>query len=154
MNMRKIMRFRIRRGLLFLGGLSLCLLGPTSYSRSAEAQSDKDEQDYKQDENGIAHARQSGGLAKFQALGDDIDRKWRGKNKQKHAELMLKLCEPITSGEFRGDRGDDLARRYALSGLRDPNAISVSVPIPDTHTVAVSVAVTEPISDPDAVPVT
>lgn len=87
----------------------------------------QDQEDFKRDADRVAIARRSGDLTTFKTLGDSLEQKWRSKNKQQYSELMLKLCEPITSGQFSGKSGDDLARKYASSGLSMPDAISVEI---------------------------
>lgn len=83
-----------------------------------------DDDDYKKDEDKIAQARQTRDFSALKSIGDDVHQSWRTKDKQRHADLMLKLCEPISSGIFGVNKGRDLARKYALSGLEDTRAIS------------------------------
>jgi hypothetical protein len=64
-------------------------------------------------------------LNAFEQFADALQSKWRSKNKELYARLMIELCDPLNSGRFLEDSRYALARRYALSALAKPEEISV-----------------------------
>ena len=68
-------------------------------------------------------ARKAVDLKTIEALGDELDRRWSGLNRECHARLLLEICEPLGSGKIKDKRAYDVARRYALSALAKPDRI-------------------------------
>jgi hypothetical protein len=68
-------------------------------------------------------ARKAVDLKAVEALGDELDRKWSGLNREGHARLLLEICEPLGSGKIKDKRAYDVARHYALSALAKPDRI-------------------------------
>ena len=69
--------------------------------------------------------RSTNDLAKYEDFADQIQSKWKQKDKEHYARLMLEICAPLSSGDFGGCRPYDLAREYALWALADANEIPV-----------------------------
>lgn len=63
--------------------------------------------------------------AEFDKQAAAVERKWAKKNKKIRAELMLELCNQISSGQYGKTRAHGLARKYALAALEDPESIPV-----------------------------
>jgi len=59
----------------------------------------------------------------YEEFADRIDQKWRELNKELYGRLMLAICRPLTSGSFKENRQYELARKYALSALEEPDSI-------------------------------
>ncbi len=89
----------------------------------------KDDQEYKQDYKRVAdmdpYKFQSDrrDINAYEEFADRIDQKWRGRNKEYHARLMLDICNPLSSGAFKEKERYDLTRKYALSALVEPDSI-------------------------------
>lgn len=64
-------------------------------------------------------------LKPFEKFADEMQSKWVRKNKRYYADLMLHLCYPLSSGIFWDEQQYVLARKYALSALKEPNEISL-----------------------------
>lgn len=64
-------------------------------------------------------------LAKYEKFADGIQHKWSQRNKEYYARLMLAICSPLGSGDFKNARQYELARKYALSALENRDAIPV-----------------------------
>jgi hypothetical protein len=62
-------------------------------------------------------------LSVYEAFADSIDHKWRGRNREYHARLMLEVGGPLSSGTFKEDRQYELVRKYDLSALEEPDSI-------------------------------
>jgi len=66
-------------------------------------------------------------LNAYEAFADSIDQKWRGRNREYYARLMLNICNPLSSGIFKEDRQYELARKYALTALEEPDSIPLKL---------------------------
>lgn len=64
-------------------------------------------------------------LADYERFADDLQAGWVQKDRELYARVMLAICGPLSSGRFSGDREREVARRYALSALDEPNEISL-----------------------------
>ena len=95
--------------------------------------SEMERQEYKQDLNRIASLRKSftpgptNNLEEYEKFADELQYKWSQKNKEYYAGLMLEVCRPLSSGNFKDDRRYQLARKYALSILETPDAIPLTL---------------------------
>jgi hypothetical protein len=93
--------------------------------------SEAEEQEYKQDREHIETMKKSfkpgptNDIKSFEKFADEIQRKWKSKDPEHYAKLMLEICGPITSGRFNTDRRFNIARKYALLALSDPNKINL-----------------------------
>lgn len=102
-------------------------VGPAGVSSEAE------KQEYKQDMARIKALRKSfkpglvNDLEEYEKFADEIQNKWRDRNKEYNARLILEICGPLSSGTFEDDRRHDLARKYALSVLEKSEEISVEM---------------------------
>ena len=114
----------------FVGLMCLLLAQGIASSASAEA-SAVEKQEFKQD---VARIRavekelspgQENSLSDFERFADELQGKWRLKNKDHYGRLMLEVCGPLSSGRFREDRRYEVARRYALSALDKPQELSL-----------------------------
>jgi hypothetical protein len=87
------------------------------------------DQDYKRVADMDASISQSDvrDINSYEEFADRIDQKWRGRNKEYHARLMLEICNPLSSGTFSEKRRYLLARKYALSALAEPDSISLGL---------------------------
>jgi len=91
------------------------------------------EQQYKQELSRIHSMRNSlkpglvNDLEEYEKFADEIQKKWRQGTKQNYANLMLEICKPLSSGNFRSNRRHELARRYALSALEKPEEIRIEM---------------------------
>jgi len=92
--------------------------------------SETEKQEYRQERERIKAMERSfmpgptNDLEKYEKYADELQKKWKEKNKELYARLMLEVCGPISSGRFNGEhRQHELARKYALSVLAEPNAI-------------------------------
>jgi len=90
-----------------------------------------EKQEYEQDLSRIGSLRKSlkpgptNDLKSFEKFADEIQRKWRSKDPEHYAKLMLEICGPITSGRFNTDDRFNIARKYALTALTYPNKITL-----------------------------
>jgi hypothetical protein len=62
-------------------------------------------------------------LEEYERFANEIQGRWKQRDREYYARLMLALCRPLSSGTFPEDRRHDLAREYALSALSDPAKI-------------------------------
>lgn len=91
----------------------------------------EEKQEYKQERARIKALRETftpgltNDFEKYEEFADQIQNKWSSKNKEHYARLMLEVCGPLSSGNFKGDRRYELARKYALSALADANNIAL-----------------------------
>ncbi len=72
---------------------------------------------------------QTNNLEKYEKIAEEIHSRWKGKNKEYKARLMLEVCGPLSSGSFKDDRRYVLARKYALSALADANDIPIETEV-------------------------
>jgi hypothetical protein len=93
---------------------------------------EKERQEYERDLKRVATLNRSLSQGKardlkaYEKFADDIDRKWRQKNRADHARLMLNICRPLSSGTFKESRRYDVARTYALAALEMPDKIPLA----------------------------
>ena len=93
----------------------------------------QEEQEYKRDFNRVedmrAFLRQNStrDLNAYEKFADSIDQKWRGRNKEYYARLMSDVCAPLGFGNFNDYRQYELARKYALSALEEPDSIPIEL---------------------------
>ena len=67
-------------------------------------------------------------LTKYEKFADGIQQKWSQRNKEYYARLMEAVCWTLSRGSFKDRRGEyEVARKYALSALEDPDAIPVTL---------------------------
>jgi len=103
-----------------------------SFGESAEALQ-MEKQEYGQELNRIKSLRKSfkpgpiNDINEYKKSADQIQDKWKKKNKEYYARLMWELCKPLSSGRFNNERQYDVARRYALSALAEPNEIPLEI---------------------------
>jgi hypothetical protein len=114
----------------FLVLMCLSLIQNITFGAIPEV-SETEKQEYKQELAEIKAMRNSltpgktNNLEKYERFADEIQDKWKEKNKEHYAHLMLKVCGPLSSGNFKDDRRYEMARRYALAALEKPQEISV-----------------------------
>lgn len=102
-------------------------VGPAGVSSQAE------KQEYKQDMARIKALEKSfkpglvNDLEEYEKFADEIQNKWRDRNKEYNARLILEICGPLSSGTFEDDRRHDVARKYALSVLEKSEEISIEM---------------------------
>ncbi|MCK4824602.1 hypothetical protein KA005_53110 [bacterium] len=102
-------------------------VGPAGVSSQAE------KQEYKRDMARIKDLEKSfkpglvNDLEEYEKFADEILKKWRDRNKEYNARLILEICGPLSSGTFEDDRRHDLARKYALSVLEKSEEILVEM---------------------------
>jgi len=103
----------------------------------------QEEQEYKQDYKRVADMDASisrsdvRDLNAYEGFADRIAQKWRGRNREYHARLMLEICRPLSSGTFSEKRRYLLARKYALSALEEPDSISLKLELELTGQVVI-----------------
>jgi hypothetical protein len=91
--------------------------------------SEAEKQEYRQDMARIKALEKSfkpgpvNDLEEYEKFADEIQNKWRDRNREYNARLILEICGPLSSGRLRGDRQYEVARKYALSVLADANDI-------------------------------
>lgn len=68
-------------------------------------------------------------LAQYERLAEEIDAKWRGRDRRQYGRLMLGVVWPLASGRFADDRQHDLALRYILSVLETPDDVDLDVEV-------------------------
>lgn len=116
----------------FLVLACLSLVQNITFGASPEA-SEMEKQEYKQELNRIKSLRKSfksgsvNDLKGYEKFADAIQNKWNKKNKEYYARLMLEICGPLSSGDFKGNRPRTLARKYALSVLETPDAVPLTL---------------------------
>lgn len=124
----KMVAKKITMSLLVL--MCFSLVQNISFSAGAEP-SEMEKQEYKQERTRIKALVKSltieptNDLEKYEKFADEIQNKWKDKNKEYYARLMLKVCGPLTSGSFKDRRCYDLRRQYVLSALKYPNEIAL-----------------------------
>lgn len=100
-------------------------VGPAGVSSQAE------KREYKQERARIKGLRKSfkpgpvSDLEEYEKFADEIQNKWRDRNKEYNACLILEICSPLSSGRFDDRRQYRLARKYALSVLEKSEEISI-----------------------------
>jgi len=81
--------------------------------------------EYKQELNRIASLGKKLDVTELETLAGSIDNKWRGKNKEYYAQLMLRLCALLNTGQFDTDRQIELSRKYALMGFKFADKLEI-----------------------------
>jgi len=100
-------------------------VSPVGLSSQAE------KQEYKQDMARIKALEKSfkpgpiNDLKEYEKFCDEIQERWKNRNKEHYGRLMLEVCKPLSSGRLKGDRRYEVARKYALSALTHANDISL-----------------------------
>lgn len=64
-------------------------------------------------------------LVKYEIFVDEIQQKWKQRDKECFARLMVAACGPLSSGRFSSRRQYELAKRYAIFALENRNSISI-----------------------------
>jgi hypothetical protein len=115
------------------GIIFVCLLATTISFGVSSGPSEAETHEYKQDMARIKSVRKSfkpaqvNNLEEYEKFADEIQKKWSQRNKEYNARLILEICGPLSSGTFADDRRHDVARKYALSVLSEPNEIPLEV---------------------------
>jgi hypothetical protein len=104
-------------------------LGVNSIPSEAETKDYKDEMTIIDKMKGSINSGKNVKLEDYEKFADEILKKWNPKNKEYNSRLILEICGPLGSGQFEDNRQYDLARKYALSVLEEPNEILVLVEI-------------------------
>ncbi len=87
------------------------------------------EEEYKQDLSRIVFLDKSRDLNGVERLAEEIETKWGRRNKEYYANLMLEVCKPLSSGQFKDDRQYSLARKYAILALEEPDKIPLETEV-------------------------
>ncbi len=66
-------------------------------------------------------------VKRIEAIAEEIDKKWLTRNKEQHGRLMLEICRPLSSQDLKDERRHEVARKYALSALAEPDAIPLTL---------------------------
>jgi hypothetical protein len=121
---RKIFCFRV---------IFICLLATIISFGAISEQSEAEKNEYKQDMVRVESLSKSlktdftNDLKEYEKDINELQSKWSKKNKEYYARLMWEACKPLSSGRFSDERQYDVARRYALSALEEPNEIPLEV---------------------------
>jgi len=97
-------RIIFRFGIIFV-----CLLATSISFGVSSVPSEAEKQEYKQDRERIETMRKSfnpgpiNDIKSFEKFADEIQKKWKVKDPEHYAKLMLEICGPITSGRFNTD---------------------------------------------------
>jgi hypothetical protein len=116
----------------FLVLMCFSLVQNLTFGAISEA-SEMEKQEYKQERARIETLRKSfkpgpvNDLKQYEKVADEIQSKWSQRNKEHYALLMLEICGPLSSGDFKGNRPRTLARKYALSVLEMPDAVPLTL---------------------------
>jgi len=119
----------LKKTIICFGVIIVCLIVTTISLGVSSGPSEAEKQEYKQDRERIETMRKSfnpgptNDIKSFEKFADEIQAKWSKKNKEYYAKIMLEICGPISSGRFNTDNRSNIARKYALSALADPNKI-------------------------------
>jgi hypothetical protein len=116
---------------IIIMGIFITLLIPMAFSGSTETVP-PNKQEYEQDyqratdlNTSLSRIDAIRNLNAYEAFADSVDQKWRGRNRELYARLIMVVCNPISSGIFNEERQSDLARKYALSALEEPDSLSL-----------------------------
>lgn len=88
-------------------------------------------------------------LARYEKFAEEVDAKWRGRDRKHYGRLMLSIFWPLASGSFSDKRQHDLALKYALSILETPNDIDLDVEVPLVEFLALPVTGDQESRGPD-----
>jgi len=98
----------------FLVLMCFSLVQNITFGAISEA-SEMEKQEYKHAINQIKSLRKSLKLGKtnhlksYENFADEIQSKWSRRNKEHYARLMLEICGPLSSGDFKGNRPNMLS---------------------------------------------
>jgi hypothetical protein len=115
------------RSFLFHIFLILAFFMSISYIRASE----NDMKEYQQDMNRIQAKNKSfkpgpeNNFEEYEKFAVTMQEKWKTKNPEEYAKIMIQICGTLNSGAFRGNRGYDAARKYALAVLTQPDRITL-----------------------------
>jgi hypothetical protein len=121
----------LKKTIICFGAIVICLLARTISFGVSSGPSEAEKQEYRQDQERIETMRKSfnpgptNDIEIFEKFAEEIQKKWKAKDPEHYAKLMLEICGPISSGRFKTDNRSSIARKYALSALADPNKISI-----------------------------
>ncbi len=118
--------------------VGVAVLGCLSFARGvARAEniepSEKETQEYRQELARIMAMDKSftpgptNDLGRYEKFVDEIQHKWSKRNKEYYARLMSYACGPLSSGRFNSARQYEVARKYALSVLENPDLIPLTL---------------------------
>jgi len=119
----------LKSTILCFGVIFVCLLATSISFGASSGPSEAEKQEYNQDRKRIETMRKSfdpgptNDIRSFEKFADEIQKKWKARDPEHYAKLMLQICGPISSGRFNTDNRSNIARKYALSALADPNKI-------------------------------
>jgi len=123
----------LKKAIFCFAVVVLCLV-LTSVSFGEKLDAPKAEREkYKEDIARIKKLRKSftpgptNDLESYERFADEIQNKWKQANKEWYGRLMQEICGPLSSGAFEDDQRYEVARKYALSVLAEPNAIPVTL---------------------------
>jgi len=103
------------------------LLGGNTESTPQEKNEYKSDFNRVEDMRAFLRQNDTRDLNVYEEFADSIDQKWRGRNREYYARLMSYVCAPLSSGTFKEDRQYELARKYALSALEEPDSIPLEL---------------------------
>jgi hypothetical protein len=109
----------------------ICLLTAAIPSAAGSEPAQTDRAEWQQDMARIKAVEKSflpgqvNNLGEYERFANEIQGRWKQRDREYYARLMLALCGPLSSGTFPEDRRYDLAGEYALSALSDPARISL-----------------------------
>lgn len=66
-------------------------------------------------------------VKRIAAFAEEADKKWRARNKEQYGRLILEICRALSSQDVKDERRHELARKYALSALTEPDAIPLTL---------------------------
>lgn len=114
----------------FIVFMCLLFVQGTIFSANKEVSS-VEKQEFKQDfvriramEKSFSEGKNNS-LTDYEQFADELQVKWKLKNKENYARLMVEVCGPLSSGSFKENRRYEVARQYALSALDKPLEISI-----------------------------
>jgi hypothetical protein len=123
----------IKKIIFCFGVIFVYLLMITIPSGLSSEPSEAEKHEYKQDIVRIESWSKSlkpgftNDLKEYENSINEIQSKWSKKKKEYYARLMWEVCKPLSSGRFSDERQYDVARRYALSALVEPNEIPLEI---------------------------
>jgi len=122
-----------KKTIFCLVGIIVYLLATTIPFGVTSEQSQGEKQEYSQDMARIKTVEKSfkagpvNDLKEYEKLSDEIQTKWKRQNREYYARLILEVCGPLSSGRFNEERQYDVARKYALLALAEPNQIPLEI---------------------------
>ena len=109
----------------------ICVSVINTKQNSAFGELQTNEQEYKQDmerihaKNETFKAGPENNFEEYEKFAVTMQEKWKTKNPEEYAKIMIQICGTLNSGAFRGNRGYDAARKYALAVLTQPDRITL-----------------------------